>query len=71
MDRRILELLERTTRAKAGGLWLKPTALAYNLGATRQYVNERLIKLTEEGYVDRTGDGFYRISDKGIKFVRE
>lgn len=70
MDRRILDLLFRTTYAKPGGLWLKPVTVAENLPGARSYVNGRLVKLHAEGYVDRREDGWYRISEQGLTFVQ-
>lgn len=69
MDRRILELMAETRRVKMSGLWLKPTGLAWNIGADRSYVNQRLVELAEKGYVE-TEDGFYRISDQGYHYIQ-
>lgn len=70
MDSRILEFLGRTEQVKYGGMWMKPTGVAINIGADRSYVNTRLRKLAEEGYVERSEDGFYKINDKGRDYLQ-
>ena len=70
MDRRILEYMAQTRDLKFGGMWLRPHGLARNLGTSREYVNRRLIELTDRGYVETDGEGYYRITDEGVDFVR-
>lgn len=70
MDRRILELLAGTREAKLQGMWIKPSGVARNIGATRSYVNGRLIELTDRGYVEKSEDKYYRITDKGVHFIK-
>lgn len=72
VDTRILELLEQTKSAKLDGLWMKGATIAVNLEVSKNYVNKRLRKLAQEGYVEKLDHqrGYYRISDTGTEFVR-
>lgn len=42
-----------------------PSTVAFNLGISRQYASQRLIRLVERGYVEKLDDGYYRISERG------
>ena len=69
MDRRILELMERSKTVRPSGLWLTPKTIAVNLDATGDYCNRRLREMEGHGYVDNS-DGYYRITNKGSEFIR-
>lgn len=71
VDRRILEMLERTKPAKLGGMWLKSATLAENLDHNNDYINQRVRQLLEEGYVESGTKGYYRISDRGSEFINQ
>lgn len=71
VDSRILEMLEQTKAAQYGGLWLTGRVIAGNLDMSGNYMNKRLRQLVEEGYVEHRKGGFYRIDDKGTRFVEE
>ena len=69
VDEKILDYLNRTRRAKVGGLWMKPNTLARNISTTRSYVSTRLQVLVENGAVERDDQGFYRITDSGTDIL--
>lgn len=61
-DNRILETL-------ASGLRLTPAVVAENSDYTRNYVNKRVRKLTEEGLIERVRPGYYAITDRGRAYL--
>lgn len=69
MDRRILDLLEKTTRVKVDGLWLTPKSIALAIDANNKYVNTRLGELLDRGYVEK-GNGSYRITQRGLNHIQ-
>ena len=46
-----------------------PRVISANIDYTHQYVNERLKPLRENGLVENTGDGLYRITDRGRAYL--
>jgi predicted transcriptional regulator len=62
-DDRILELFEES------GLILTPAVLAKNLDYTRNYISDRCRALNEATLLDREGEGFYRITERGTPYL--
>ena len=62
-DNRILELLEESD------LVLSPAVIAVNLDYTRNWVSRRVSKLVQAGLVEETNRSYYRISEKGRKYL--
>lgn len=63
IDDRILECLS------SSGLVLSPSVIAFNIDKSRDEVNRRLSKLTDEGYVERVKRGYYRITGEGESYL--
>jgi predicted transcriptional regulator len=62
-DNRILELLNETD------IKLTPFVVAENIDYNRQYVNRRMRILATNELVENTGDGLYRITDRGRQYL--
>lgn len=46
-----------------------PRVISANIDYSHQYVNERMKPLRENGLVKNTGDGLYKITDKGREYL--
>jgi predicted transcriptional regulator len=46
-----------------------PKVIAANIDYTRQYVNERIRPLSDNGLVKTDGDGLYHITEKGRRYL--
>lgn len=64
-DVRILEAFTQSD------MILSPAVIAKNIGRSREEVNRRLAELTDHGYVERVGRGYYEIVDTGEQFIQE
>ena len=62
-DDYILEFFEETE------IVATPHVVAANIDYSRQYVNRRVRKLADEELVENTGDGLYRITDRGRGYL--
>ena len=62
-DDYILEFFEDT------GIIATPHVVAANIDYSRQYVNRRVRRLAEHELVENTGDGLYRITDRGREYL--
>ncbi|SDC06525.1 winged helix-turn-helix domain-containing protein [Natrinema hispanicum] len=62
-DEVILEVLE-------SDLLLGPTTIAKNGDLSRQHVSNRLSILIAYGLVERVEEGYYRITDRGKRWLR-
>jgi predicted transcriptional regulator len=62
-DNRILELLDETD------IVATPFVISENIDYSRQYVNQRVRILTENELLEKTGEGLYRISDRGRQYL--
>ncbi len=62
-DDRILELLDESDLA------LTPAVMAQNLDYTRNWVSRRVNKLEKAGLVDSIESGYYRITDRGRRYL--
>lgn len=62
-DDYILEFLEETD------IVATPQVIAANIDYSRQYVNQRIRQLADENLVENTGDGLYRITDRGHEYL--
>ena len=62
-DDRILETLADSN------LILSPAVIAINTEYTRNYINKRVAVLLENGLIERVQDGYYRITEKGQKYL--
>jgi predicted transcriptional regulator len=64
-DNRILELLNETD------IKLTPFVVAENIDYNRQYVNRRMRILATNELVENTGDGLYRITERGRQYLAD
>jgi len=62
-DDYILEFFEETE------IVATPHVVAANIDYSRQYVNRRIRKLADHDLVENTGDGLYRITDRGRDYL--
>lgn len=62
-DNRILEFLDETD------IVATPFVISKNIDYSRQYVNQRVRILTENELLEKTGEGLYRISDRGRQYL--
>ena len=62
-DNRILEFFDETE------IVATPFVIASNIDYSRQYVNQRIRILATNGLVENTGDGLYRITDRGNGYL--
>lgn len=62
-DNRILELLDETD------IVATPFVISKNIDYSRQYVNQRVRILAENELLENTGDGLYRITDRGRQYL--
>lgn len=62
-DNRILELLDESN------LILSPAVIAVNLNYTRNWVSRRVSKLVRAGLIEETNGSYYRISEKGRRYL--
>ena len=46
-----------------------PRVISANIDYTHQYVNERMKPLREHELVENTGDGLYKITEKGSAYL--
>lgn len=69
IDKQILDMLERTKPAQLGGMWIKGATIARNIDKNSDYINSRLRRLNEEGYVETDDRGYYRITSRGSQYI--
>ena len=62
-DDYILEFLDETD------IVATPQVIAANIDYSRQYVNQRIRLLADNDLVQNTGDGLYRITDRGRAYL--
>ncbi|MXR22135.1 MarR family transcriptional regulator [Halobacterium bonnevillei] len=62
-DDYILEFLDETD------IVATPQVIAANIDYSRQYVNQRVRALGDRGLVQNTGNGLYRITDRGRDYL--
>jgi len=62
-DDYILEFLEEKD------ILATPRVISANIDYSHQYVNERMKPLREHGLVETEGDGIYRITHQGKKYL--
>ena len=62
-DDRILELLAESD------LILSPAVTAINLDYSRNWVSRRMGKLEDAGLLEQVKSGYYRITEKGEKYL--
>jgi len=62
-DDYILEFFEETD------IVATPHVVSANIDYSRQYVNRRIRKLSENGLLDNTGDGLYQITHRGRDYL--
>lgn len=46
-----------------------PHVVSANIDYSRQYVNRRIRKLSENGLLEKSGDGLYRITERGRDYL--
>ena len=62
-DDYILEFFEDTD------IVATPHVVSANIDYSRQYVNRRIRKLAENGLLEKSGDGLYRITERGRNYL--
>jgi predicted transcriptional regulator len=62
-DDYILEFLDETD------IVATPQVIAANIDYSRQYVNQRIRALEDNDLVQNTGNGLYRITDRGRDYL--
>ncbi len=62
-DDYILEFLDETD------IVATPQVIAANIDYSRQYVNQRIRLLADHNLVQNTGDGLYRITNRGREYL--
>ena len=62
-DDYILEFLDETD------IVATPQVIAANIDYSRQYVNQRIRLLADNDLVQNTGDGLYRITERGRAYL--
>lgn len=62
-DDYILEFFEDTE------IVATPHVVSANIDYSRQYVNRRIRTLSENGLLENTGNGLYRITDRGRAYL--